>query len=75
MQALYTAILMDIVSLLFSHTLFDSLAITAAAFPIRLLSSGSSDRLLEMVDPRYVKSSTTCKAKSPILMLGASLMS
>ena len=40
------------VSILFSHTLLVSLAIVHAAFPMRLFISVSSERLLEMFDPR-----------------------
>ena len=46
------------VKLLFCHTLLFSLDMTAAAFAMRVLISASSDRLLSIVEPRYVKLST-----------------
>ena len=38
---------------------FFSLTITVAAFPIWAFISTSNDRLLEIVDPKYLKLSTT----------------
>lgn len=48
-----------------------------AAFPINLLSPASTERLLEMMEPSYAKSSTTASVKSPIAMemLGTLLVS
>ena len=63
------------VSLEFSHTLFDRRTIAADAFPILEFRSVSRLRLLEMVEPRYVKSSTTSRVQSPMEMQGAKLTS
>ena len=55
MQALYTFSSVFTVSWLLFHTLFHSLDITAATFANHLSISMLRDRLLVMVEPRYVK--------------------
>ena len=45
------------------------------ALPILELSSESRLRLLEMVEPRYVKSLTTSSVQSPMEMWGTELTS
>ena len=52
MHAWYTWSLVLEVSWLLDHTLLLSLAITLAAFAMRLSISLSSERLLEMIEPR-----------------------
>ena len=52
-QALYTCILVFAVRLLLDHTLLWSLDMTAEAFAILELISGSRERFELMVDPRY----------------------
>ena len=49
-HALYTAILVDVVSFLFSQTREVRRPRVVAALPMRLLISASRDRLLLMVD-------------------------
>ena len=61
------------VSMLFSHTLLDSLDMAVAAFPVCLLISASKNRLLVMVDPRLMNSSTSSRVWSSVLTAGASL--
>ena len=47
---------------MFDHTLLDSLDITVAALARWVVNSVSSDKLLEIVDPRYVKVLTHSRA-------------
>ena len=58
------------VRLLLLHTLLSSLDIMAAAFAIRMLISASSDKLLVIVDHRYVKLSTTSSVTLSMLIDG-----
>ena len=51
-QAWYTLILVFVVSMVLLHTLFVRRAIAVAALPMRMFSSVSSERLLDMVEPR-----------------------
>ena len=43
-------------------------AIAVAALPISKFSSASMDRLLEMIEPRKVKLSTTSRVWSPMVI-------
>ena len=54
MQALYAAIFIFMVNLRVVHTLDVRQASVVAAFLILLSISGSRERLLVMVDPRYM---------------------
>ena len=68
-------ILVFVMRHLFSHTLLDSLEMVDAAFPMRLSISLSSERFAQMVEPRYVNSSTISSMWSLILKDGTSLAS
>lgn len=57
-----------------SHTHFVRRAIAVAALPILEFSTASRERLLEMVDPRYLNLSTTSRVWSPMDTFGALLM-
>ena len=56
-QVWYTCTSVFLLSMLFCHTLFASICMVIAAFPMHLLISTSRDRLLVMVDLRKVNSS------------------
>ena len=58
------------VSLLFVQTILLSLEMTAAALAFMVLISESRDRLLVMVEPRYVKPSITSRVVSSLSMEG-----
>ena len=52
------------------HTLLAKLAMVVDALPIQVLSSTSRDKLVEMVELRYMKFSTTSRVWSPMVMAG-----
>ena len=60
------------VSLLLSNTFFVSLVMVVAALPMHLLSSASSERMSEIVEPRKTKSWMTSSSWSLMLMAGES---
>ena len=75
MHAWYTFIFVFSVSMVSSHTLLARQAMRVHTLPIRVVSSASRDRLLEMVEPRYVKFSTTSRVWSLMVIAGALLTS
>ena len=74
-QALCTTILVFSVSLGLVHTHEVRRASVVAAFPILLSISVSKERLLVMVEPRYVNCSTTSSSLSSMVMAGSSIVS
>ena len=74
-QAWYTFIFVLSVSMVFSHTFFVRRAMAVAALPILTLSSASRDKLLEIVEPRWVNLSTTSWEWSPMVIAGVVLTS
>ncbi len=74
--AWYTFILVLVVSMLLFHTLLVRWAIAIDALPILVLfSSLSRERLLEIVEPRYVKSFIVSRVWWPMEMQGVLLTS
>ena len=69
-QAWYTFTLVLSVRFLFVQTLCDSRDITVAAFPIMALISASREIVLGMVEPRYLKLSTTLSVFSLMVIEG-----
>lgn len=63
------------VSMGFSQILIARQAMAVAALPMLLLSSASREWLLELVDRRFMKSSTNSSVRSLIEMLGVLLRS
>ncbi len=61
--------------MLLFHTLLVRRAIAIDALPILVFSSLSKERLLEMVEPRYIKSSTVSRVWWPMEMQGVLLTS
>ena len=58
------------VRLLLLHTLLSTLDIMAAAFAIHMLISATNDKLLVILEPRYLKLSTTSNVTLSMLIDG-----
>lgn len=75
MQTLYTAIMVEVDSLLFPQTRVVSRPRVVAVLPMCLLILASRDRLSLMVDPRYVNWWTTSSMWLSMIMTGGVFMS
>ena len=71
----YNFVLVLMVNKVLSQTLFPRCASAADALTICWFSAVSRERLLEMVEPSYVKFSTSSRVQSPMEMVGMLLTS